>query len=166
MCFDIWYNCFKCRYLKLLLAFSHDRAGNIANLSRIDPALLGVKDANAFTKNSLYLHGISSAPLLCFSIILVTCDNHELGRTIGSDPKEWVITDVAGVLLTMELERFVAVLGLAYELPYVPDDSARREQDLLHFSMVDNAFSFTTSLALKSGECKVLNVVYRIVTYI
>ena len=152
--------------MKLLLAFSYDRAGNIANLSRIDPALLGVKDANSFTKNSLYLHGISSAPLLCFSIVLITCDNHEHGRTIGSDPKEWVIKDVAGVLLTMELERFVAVLGLAYELPYVPDNSARREQDLLHFSMVDNAFSFTTGLTLKSGECKLMDIAYRIVIYI
>ena len=52
----------------------------------------------------------------------------------------------------MELERFIAVLGLAYELPYVPDDSARREGDLLHLAMVDNAFSFTTSMMLKNGE--------------
>ena len=52
----------------------------------------------------------------------------------------------------MELEHFIAVLGLAYELLYVPDDSVCREQDLLHFSMVDNAFCFTTRMMLKSGE--------------
>jgi hypothetical protein len=150
--FDVQYNFFVPRYLKQLVAFSHDKAGNIANLSRIDPSLLGVKDANSFTKNSLYLCGVSSAPLLCFSLVLVTQDNHEHGRTLGSDPKEWVIKDVAGVLLTMELERFIAVLGLAYDLPYVPDDSARREQDLLHLTMIDNAFSFTTSMMLKSGK--------------
>jgi hypothetical protein len=121
-------------------------------LSRVDPSLLGVKDANSFTKNSLYLHGITSAPLLCFSVVLITQDNHEHGRTIGSDPKEWVIKDVAGVLSTMELERFIAVLGLAYDLPFVPDDSARRVHDLLHLTMVDNAFSFATSMMLKSGE--------------
>lgn len=138
--------------MKQLVAFSHDKAANVGNLSRIDPSLLGVKDANSFIKNALYLHGVSSAPVLCFSLILVTHDNHEHGRILGSEPKEWVIKDVAGVLLTMELERLVAVLGLAYELPYVPDDSARREQDLLHFAMIENAFSFTTGMMLKSGE--------------
>lgn len=141
------------RYLKQLITFSHQKNGNIGNLSRIDPSLLGVKDANSFTKNALYLHGVSSAPLLCFSLVLVTHDNHERGRTLGSDPKEWVIKDVAGVLLTMELERFIAVLGLAYELPHVPDDSARREGDLLHLTMLENAFCFTTSMMLKSGKC-------------
>jgi hypothetical protein len=82
--------------LKKLVAFSHDKAGNIANLSRIDPALLGVKDANSFTKNVLFLHGNLSEPLLCFSLVLVTCDNHEHGRALGSDPKEWVLKDIAG----------------------------------------------------------------------
>ena len=67
-------------------------------------------------------------------------------------------------MLTMELERFIAVLGLAYELPYVPDDSARREQDLLHITMVDNAFSFVTGMMLKSGES--LDISYHSVTYI
>ena len=141
-----------CRYLKRLVTFSHDKAGNVANLSRIDPSLLGVKDASSFTKNALYLHGILSAPLLCFSLILVTRDNHEHGRVFGSDPKEWVMKDIAGVLLAMELERFIAVLGLAYELPYVPDDSARREGDLLYLTMTGNAFSFTTTMMHKSGK--------------
>jgi len=153
------------RYLKQLIAFSYDKVGNIANLSRIDPVLLGVKDASSYTKNVLYLHGISSAPLLCFSFVLVTCDNHEHGRTLGSDPKEWVIKDIAGVLLTMELERFIAVLGLAYELPYVPDDSARRERDLLHLAMIDNAFCFTTVMMTKSGEWCTLNLLYSAFTY-
>lgn len=121
-------------------------------MSRIDPSLLGVKDANSFTKNALYLHGLPSSPLLCFSIVLVTRDHHEGGRVLGSYPKEWVVKDVSGVLLTMELERFIAVLGLAYRLPYVPDDSARREHDLLHLPMNDNAFNFSTGMMLKSGE--------------
>lgn len=163
--FNDWYNCFKCSYLKQLVAFSHDKAGNIGNLSRIDPSLLGVKDANSFTRNALYLHGNSPAPLLCFSLVLVTRDCHECGRVLGSDPKEWVIKDVAGVLLTMELERFVAVLGLTYELPYVPDDSARREHDLLHLPMVDNAFSFSTGMMLKSGKCG-LDILYCSIAYI
>lgn len=139
-------------YLKALIAFNYDKTGNIGNLSRINPSLLGVKDANSFTKNALHLHGISSAPLLCFSLILVTHDNHKLGRILGSDPKEWVIKDIVGVLPTMELERFIAVLGLAYELPSVPDDSSRRESELLHLAMVENGFSFTTSMMPKSGE--------------
>ena len=119
--------------MKRLIAFSHDKAGNIGNLSRIDPSLLGVKDANSYTKNALYLHGISSAPLLCFSLVLITRDDHEHGRVFGSEPKEWMVKDVAGVMLTMELERFIAVLGLAYELPYVPEDSARREPSVAFF---------------------------------
>ena len=59
----------------------------------------------------------------------------------------------------MELERFVTVLGLAYQLPYLPDDNLRRETDLLHFAMVENAFSFTTGMMPKNGEC-ILNIVY------
>jgi hypothetical protein len=157
-------NCLLRRYLKQLVAFSYDKTGNIANLSRIDPVLLGVKDASSYTKNVLYLHGVSSAPLLCFSLVLVTRDNHEQGRTLGSDTKEWVIKDVAGVLLTMELERFIAVLGLAYELPYVPDDSARRERDLLHLTMVDNTFSFSTVMMAKGGEYG-LDILYYVFTY-
>jgi hypothetical protein len=163
--FDIWYNCFELRYLKQLISFEHDKAGNLANLSRIDPVLLGVKDANSFTKDVLYLYGNSSEPLLCFSIVLVTSDNHLRGRSLGSDPKEWVIKDIAGVLLAMELERFVAVLGLAYDLPYVPDDNLRRESDLLHFAMIENAFSFTTGMMHKSGKC-IWDIVYCADTYI
>ena len=135
--------------MKQLISFSHDKAGNIANLSRVDPTLLGVKDTNSFAKNALYFHGNSAAPLLCFSLVLVTRDCHEHGRILGSEPKEWVIKDIAGVMPTMELERFISVLGLAYELPY---DNTRREQDLLHLTMADNAFCFTTAMMLKSGE--------------
>ena len=112
--------------------------------------MLGVKDTNSFSKNVLYLHG-KSDPLLCFSLVLVTCDNHDCGRTLGSD-KEWVIKDIAGVLLTMELERLVTVIGLAYQLPYVPDDNLRMESHVLHFAMVDNAFSFTTGMMNKKGD--------------
>ena len=138
--------------MKQLVAFSHNKAGNVGNLSRIDPSLLGIKDASSFTKNALYLHGVSSAPLLCFSLVLIIRDNHEHGRVFGSEPKEWVIKDVAGVLLTMELERFIAVLGLAYELPYIHDDGARREQDLLHLTMFENGFNFATGMMLKTGN--------------
>jgi hypothetical protein len=92
--------------------------------------------------------------LLCLSLVLVTRDNHEHGRTFGSELKEWILKDIAGVLPAMELERFVAVLGLSYQLPYVPDDSARREGDLLYLSMIDNAFCFSTSMISKSGECR------------
>ena len=138
--------------MKRLISFSDYKVGNIANLSRVDPTLLGVKDINPFVKNALFFHGNSVAPLLCFSLVLVTRDCHERGRVLGSEPKEYIIKDIAGVLPTMELERFIAVLGLAYELPYVPDDNTRREQDLLHLSMADNAFCFTTAMMLKSGE--------------
>ena len=79
-------------------------------------------------------------------------DNLEQGRTFGTEPKEWFVKEVTGVLLTMELERLVAVLGLAYKLPYVPNNNARREQDLLHLAMIDNAFCFGTTMMSKSGE--------------
>ena len=117
-----------------------------------------MKDANSFTKNVLYFHSNSSKPLLCLSLVLVTSDNHDEGHALGSD-KEWVIKDIAGVLLTMELECFVAVLGLAYELPYLPEDNVHREKDLSHFSMVDNAFSFTMGMMHKTGE-HILDIVY------
>ena len=59
----------------------------------------------------------------------------------------------------MELECLVAVLGLAFELPYLPDDNSRRERDLLRFSMIENAFSFPTGMMHKAGVC-VLDIVY------
>lgn len=112
-----------------------------------------MKDINSYSKNVLHIHDKSSEPVLCFSIVLVTSDNHLRGRSLGSDPKEWVLKDVAGVMLAMELERLVAVLGLAYDLPYVPDDNLRKQTDLLHFPMIENAFSFTTGMMAKNGEC-------------
>ena len=54
-----------------------------------------------------------------FSLILVTCDNHEHGRTIGLDPK-WVFKDIVGVLPAMEQKRLIVVLGLTYQLLYCP----------------------------------------------
>ena len=99
----------------------------------------------------LYLYGESSAPALCFSLVLVMSDNHEHGRTFGTEPKEWFVKEITGILLTMELERLIAVLGLAYKLPYVPDNNTRREQDLLHLTMIDNAFCFATTMMSKSG---------------
>ena len=50
----------------------------------------------------------------------------------------------------MELERAIAVIGLAFKMPYVPADSARTAFDVLHFTMDDNAFSFSTSM-MKEG---------------
>ena len=78
--FDNWYKCLVHRYLTRLIAFDYDKAGNLGNLSRIDPSLLSIKDANTYTKNTLYLHGFST-PWLCFSLVLVTGDNHEYGVT-------------------------------------------------------------------------------------
>ena len=142
-----------CRYLKRLIAFNYDKVGNIANLSCIDPTLLGVKDLGTYTKNLLYLHGQASEPLLCFSIVLVMNDSLEDGRTFGSDPKSlWVIKQIDAALAAVELERLVAVLALAFRLPYVPDDSACIVTDLLYFPMAGNAFSFTTVMAGKSSE--------------
>lgn len=65
----------------------------------------------------------------------------------------------------MELERFVAVVGLAYQLPYLPDDNLRRETDLLHFAMVENAFSFTTGMMHKNGECILKIYTTRVLIY-
>ena len=152
--------------MKRLITFSHDEDGNIANLSRIDPTLLGVKDLNSYTKNLLYRHG-HSEPLLFFSLVLVTGDNHLHGRILGgSDSKGgYFIKDILGVLHVLELERLVAVLGLAFNLPYVPDDNLRKETDLLYFSVVENAFSFTTGMQNKAGE-HILNVLNRANTHI
>ena len=112
-----------------------------------------MKDMNIFTKNVLYLHGNSSEPLLCFSLVLVTSDNHEHGHTLGSESNEYVIKDITRVLPNMELEHFVAVIGLAYQLPYLPNDNLHRETDLLHFAMLENAFSFMTGMIPKNVEC-------------
>ena len=84
-------------------------------------------------------------PLLCFSVIITTADNHIEGCTFGPS-NEWIIKDIAGVFPAMELERAIAVIGLAFKMPYVPADSARTAFDVLHFTMDDNAFSFSTSM--------------------
>ena len=71
------------------------------------------------------------------------------GRTFGPS-NEWIVKDIGGVFPTMELERAIAVIGLAFKMPYVPADSARTTFDVLHFTMDENAFSFSTSM-MKEG---------------
>ena len=137
------------RYIKDLITFSHDKVGTIGNLSHIDPSLLGVKYANYFNKNMIHLLGTPSTPLLCFSVIITTTDNHIEGRVFGPS-NEWIVKDIFGVLPAMELERAIAVIGLAFKMPYFPADSARTAFDVLHFTMDDNAFSFSTSM-MKEG---------------
>jgi hypothetical protein len=105
--------------------------------------LLGIKNANHFNKNMIHLHGSPSVPLLCFSVILTTIDNHIEGCTFGPG-NEWIVKDI------QELERAITVIGLAFKMPYVPADSAKTEFDVLHFTMFDNAFSFSTSM-MKEG---------------
>ena len=134
-----------------LIVFDCDKVGNLGNLSRIDPALLGIKDTGKNVKNAIHLFGQSAEPLLCFSVIVVIGDNHEDGLAFGSD-MGWVVKSVPGVLPSMELERLVALLGLAFRMPYVPDDSARRETDILYISMNKNAFNFSTVTTPAAGE--------------
>ena len=81
--------------------------------------LLGTKDVGKSIKNSIHLFGQSAEPLLCFSVIMVMGDNHEDGLEFGSETG-WIIKSVPGVLPSLELERLVSVLGLAFQLPYVP----------------------------------------------
>jgi len=72
------------------MAFDCDKVGNIANLSCIDPMLLGVN--LGLYKNLLYLHGQPSEALLCFSLVLVMDDGLEEGHTFGSELKSmWVV---------------------------------------------------------------------------
>jgi len=118
----------------------------------------------------IHLHGSPSVPLLCFSVILTTSDNHIDGRTFGPG-NEWIVKDIGGVLPAMELERAIAVMGLAFKMPYVPLDSTRTEFDVLHFTMFDNAFSFSTSM-MKEGvlvafffQSYMLIIIFLIVDY-
>jgi hypothetical protein len=97
----------------------------------------------------IHLLGCPSLPLLCFSVVITTADNHIEGRTFGAS-NEWIVKDIGGVFPAMELERAIAVIGLAFKMPYVPPDSARTAFDVLHFTMDDNAFSFSTSY-MKEG---------------
>jgi hypothetical protein len=97
----------------------------------------------------IHLQGSPSLPLLCFSVIVTTTDNHIEGRIFGPS-NEWIVKDICGVLPAMELERAIAVIGLAFKMPYFPPDSARTVFDVLHFTMDDNAFSFSTTL-MKEG---------------
>jgi len=83
------------------------------------------------------------------SFNITTTDNHIEGRTFGPG-NEWIVKDIGGVFPAMELERAITIIGLAFKMPYVPADSARTEFDVLHFTMFDNAFSFSTSM-MKEG---------------
>ena len=108
-----------------LIVFDCDKVGNLGNLSHIDPALLGIKDTGKNVKNAIHLFGQSAELLLCFSIILVIGDNHEDGLVFGTETG-WVVKSMPGMLPSIELEHLVALLGLAFRMPYVPDDSAHR----------------------------------------
>ena len=104
----------------------------------------------------IHLHGSPSIPLLCFSVVITTIDNHIEGRTFGPS-NEWIVKDICGVFPAMELERAIAVIGLAFKMPYFPADSARTAFDVLHFTMDDNAFSFSTSM-MKEGMLVALSL--------
>jgi hypothetical protein len=138
-------------YVVQLIAFDYDKVGNLGNLSRINPALLGTKDVGKSIKNSIHLFGQSAEPLLCFSVVMVMGDNHEDGLEFGSETG-WIVKSVPGVLPSLELEHLVSVLGLAFQLPYVPDDSSRRDMDILYVSMYKNAFNFSTVTTPAAGE--------------
>ena len=60
---DNWYNCLEHRYLKQLIAFSYNKAGNIGNLSRIDPlkCLIQVKFNNFICARKGFLESITSS---------------------------------------------------------------------------------------------------------
>ena len=137
------------RYIKSLITFDLETPGTIGNLSRIDPSLLGIKDANSFNKNMIHVQGFPPPPLLFFSVVITTTDNHIEGRTFGLN-NEWIVKDISGVLPAMELERAITVIDLAFKMPYVSADSVRTAFDVLHFIMDDNAFSYSTSM-MKDG---------------
>ena len=59
----------------------------------------------------------------------------------------------------MELERAIAVIGLAFKMPYVLADSARMAFNVLHFTMDDNAFSFSTSI-MKEGVLVIFIIIF------
>jgi len=63
----------------------------------------------------------------------------------------WIVKSVPGVLPSLELEHLVSLLGLAFQLPYVPDDSCR-DMDILYVSMYKNAFNFSTVTTPAAGE--------------
>ena len=50
----------------------------------------------------------------------------------------------------MELERAITVIDLVFKMPYVSADSVRTAFDVLHFTMDDYAFSYSTSM-MKDG---------------
>ena len=138
-------------YLVQLIGFDYDKVGNLGNLSRINPALLGIKDVRKSIKNSIYLFGQFAKPLLCFLVIMVMGDNHEDGLEFGSETG-WIVKSVPGMLPSLELERLVSLLGLAFQLPYVPDDSSCRDMDILYVSMYKKAFNFSTVMIPAVGE--------------
>lgn len=61
----------------------------------------------------------------------------------------------------MEQERLMAVIGLAFNMPYVPADNARTDMDVMHFSMTNNAFNFSTAIqSIKSGVLLFFSYIY------
>jgi hypothetical protein len=136
----------------------------MGNLLHINPALLGIKDVGKNIKNSIHLFGQSAELLLCFSVIMVIGDNHKDGLEFGSEIG-WIVKSMPGMLPSLELERLVSLLGLAFQLLYVPDDSSRRDTDILYVSMHKNAFNFSMVTTPAVGEC-ILPIQYCANSYI
>ena len=69
-------------------------------------------------------------------------------KAAGISAEFWsqIVKDTAGVLPAMELEKVIAVIGIAFKLLYFPADSARTAFDVLRFTMCDNVFCFSTSI--------------------
>ena len=81
-------------------------------------------------------------PLLFFSLVLTVHGDHTQLVKFST----LAYKGFAGILPALEQERLIAVLGLAYNMPYVPADNARTEMDVMHFAMEGNAFRFATAI--------------------
>jgi hypothetical protein len=116
---------------KRFMVFSD--SGMYINPSRVDPAKLFVRHAYATAKNRNLTNGIGSqflclTPVMCVSSSLLT--PRSAPTKTGNKPR--VYKFIAGVLHTVEYERFAAAMGMAWG---VPGMSA---------PMTNNAMSFST----------------------
>lgn len=117
-----------------MITFSYDEKHNIANLSRVDPALIISKQVG---KSDMVCICNKKKPALCVSVVVIEDDHTATTKTIGDDS---VIKFITATPLTQEFERFAAVLCMTHGV-----ESARCQ-------LLDNILTFST----RSGKSLVL----------
>jgi hypothetical protein len=141
------------RYLKELITYVGNANRNIANLSRINPALLLLSSPFGKWKTQFVVYKNNRKPALCFTIGLAVNDSIRTPLSFNSKGETLWQKSISIVPITMEIERLISTICTILNI----------EEYWAQFD--DNALKFVTvpgNLKNKRKLCFVLSWIFKI----